>query len=262
MLTIPKPLLGFATIWAMASLSDASQLLREAQAHFFAEPPDYAAAETACRAATNVSPGWGEPFHWLGSVFERQGNLQGAADACRRAIDLLAGDPRPLIALGRLQSRRGQHEEAIRLLQEGIALKPHYAEADARLMLAEAFERQRRSYDSTDLPAEKVQTEHRILTFFTLGPFFSEVIVICNLYEYASHMRCGGAVKVRCIAEDKREAVRRAVDRGSFESGLMAIWSQRAKVRQKNAFVISCIDRSLVISRSTQGLLNRYAVRH
>jgi tetratricopeptide (TPR) repeat protein len=125
----------------MASVSDTSQLLREAQAQFFDEPPDYAAAETACRAATNVSPGWGEPFHWLGSVFERQGNLQGAADAYRRAIDLLAGDPRPLIALGRLQSRRGQHEEAIRLLQDGIALKPHYAEADARLMLAEAFER-------------------------------------------------------------------------------------------------------------------------
>ena len=125
----------------MTSASDASQLLREGQSYFFAEPPDYAAAEKAYRAATSVSPEWGEPFHWIGSVLESQGNLQEAADAYRRAINLLTGDPRPLIALGHLQSLRGKYEEAIELLHTGIALKPHYAEADARLMLAEAFER-------------------------------------------------------------------------------------------------------------------------
>src|SRR5258707_7928326 len=110
----------------MASASDASQLLREGQSHFFAEPPDYAAAEKAYRAAISVSPEWGEPFHWLGSVLESQGSLHEAADAYRRAIDLLTGDPRPLIALGRLQSLCGQYEEAIKFLQTGITLKPHY----------------------------------------------------------------------------------------------------------------------------------------
>jgi Flp pilus assembly protein TadD len=125
----------------MASASEASRLLQEGQSHFFAEPPDYAAAGNAVRAAMSVSPEWGEPFHWLGSILERQGNWQEAANAYHRAIDLLAGDPRPLIALGRLESLRGEHEDAIKFLQTGIALRPHYAEADARLMLAEAFER-------------------------------------------------------------------------------------------------------------------------
>jgi tetratricopeptide (TPR) repeat protein len=124
----------------MASETNASQLLREGQSYQFAEPPDYAAAEKAYRAATSASPAWGEPYHWLGFVLARQGHLQDAADAYLRAIHLLADDPRPLIALGDLQRRQGQFKEAIRSLQEGLALRPHYAEADARLMLAEAFE--------------------------------------------------------------------------------------------------------------------------
>src|SRR5258707_7619192 len=101
----------------MASASDASQLLREGQSHFFAEPPDYAAAEKAYRAAISVSPEWGEPFHWLGSVLESQGSLHEAADAYPRAIDLLTGDPPALIALCRLQS-------LCRPYREGIKLRP------------------------------------------------------------------------------------------------------------------------------------------
>jgi Flp pilus assembly protein TadD len=125
----------------MASASDASQLLREGQSHSFAEPPDYAAAEKAYRAATNLSPEWGEPYHWLGFVLQRQGNLEEATDAYQRAIHLLASDPRPINALGGLQRLRGQYDEAIKSLERGLALRPHYAEADARLMLAEAFAR-------------------------------------------------------------------------------------------------------------------------
>jgi Flp pilus assembly protein TadD len=124
----------------MASTTDASQLLREGQAYQFAESPDFAAAEKAYRGAIDVSPDWGEPYHWLGFVLERQGHLQSAEDAYLQAIQLLAGDPRPLIALGGLQRLRGQIGEAIKSLKAGLALKPHYAEADARLMLAEAFE--------------------------------------------------------------------------------------------------------------------------
>ena len=104
--------------------NDAAQFLRDGQSHQFAEPPDFAAAERAYRAATYVSPEWGEPYHWLGFVLTRLGNLEGAADAYRRAIHLLAGDPRPLIALGGLQRLRGQYEEAIRSLETGLALGP------------------------------------------------------------------------------------------------------------------------------------------
>jgi tetratricopeptide (TPR) repeat protein len=124
----------------MASPSDASQFLREGQSCQFAEPPKYAAAEKAYRAAAHAAPEWGEPYHWLGMVLERQGHTQEAAQAYQRAIHLLGGDPRPLIALGDLQRRRGQHKEAIASLEAGLALKPHYAEADARLILADALE--------------------------------------------------------------------------------------------------------------------------
>jgi Flp pilus assembly protein TadD len=119
---------------------DASQLLREGQSNQFAKPPDYTAAERAYRAAINISPDWGEPYHWLGFVLVRLGNLDEAEDAYRRAIHLLGGDARPLIALGDLQRIRGRYQEAIKSLEAGLALRPHYAEADARLMLAEAFE--------------------------------------------------------------------------------------------------------------------------
>ena len=119
---------------------EASSLLRQGQSHQFADPPNAVAAEKAYRAAIHAAPGWGEPHHWLGSVLERQGYTQEASEAYRQAIQLLAGDPRPLIALGRLQLGRGQYSEAIESLEAGLALKPHYAEADARLFLAEAFE--------------------------------------------------------------------------------------------------------------------------
>jgi tetratricopeptide (TPR) repeat protein len=124
----------------MASPSHASQLLRKGQSYQFAQPPNDAAAEKAYRAAVRAAPEWGEPFHWLGYVLERQGYAQEAAEAYQRAIHLLAGDPRPLIALGGLQRIRGQYNEAIKYLEAGLALNPHYAEADARLVLADAFE--------------------------------------------------------------------------------------------------------------------------
>jgi tetratricopeptide (TPR) repeat protein len=123
----------------MAEADSSSQLLRRGQAHQFAERPDYAAAENAYREAIQASPDWGEPYHWLGSALEQQGKLQAAADAFARASHLLPGDPRPLIAQGHVRHLSGQYEEAIDLLQAGIALNPPYAEADARLMLADAF---------------------------------------------------------------------------------------------------------------------------
>jgi cytochrome c-type biogenesis protein CcmH/NrfG len=121
--------------------SQASEHLQEGQRHQFAEPPDDRAAEQAYRAATRAAPEWGEPYHWLASVLEKQGKAKEAVESYQRAIQLLPDDPRPLIALGVLHTAGGHYEEAIRLLEAGLAMKPHYAEADARLFLADAFER-------------------------------------------------------------------------------------------------------------------------
>jgi tetratricopeptide (TPR) repeat protein len=43
--------------------------------------------------------------------------------------------------VGRLQTTCGNYAEAISLLEAGLAKKPHYAEADARLFLADVLER-------------------------------------------------------------------------------------------------------------------------
>jgi tetratricopeptide (TPR) repeat protein len=125
----------------MGSHDVALQFLREGQRHQFAEPPNDLAAEKAYRSATLTAPEWGEPYHWLGAVLESQGRTKEAVEAYQQAIRLLPADPRPLIALGRLQTTCGHYADAISLLEAGLALKPHYAEADARLFLAEVLER-------------------------------------------------------------------------------------------------------------------------
>ncbi|MBR1219262.1 tetratricopeptide repeat protein [Bradyrhizobium sp. U87765 SZCCT0131] len=79
------------------------------------------------------------------SAFRRGCDLQAAGDRpaaithYRTAIDLDATDPRFWIAFGQCLSELHHWDEAIRALTRGIALKPHYCEADARLMLAEAL---------------------------------------------------------------------------------------------------------------------------
>jgi predicted Zn-dependent protease len=73
--------------------------------------------------------------------------LEGLADgpqatkAYRKAIQCDPKDPRPRIALGRLLASMGHVKEAIAELQRGVELKPHYGEPDARLFLAEAYEK-------------------------------------------------------------------------------------------------------------------------
>ncbi|MBS0380744.1 MAG: hypothetical protein JSS29_19865 [Proteobacteria bacterium] len=124
----------------MTARTDASDFLRKGQAHQFSEPADHHAAEIAYRASIRIAPHWGEPYHWLGFALESQGLLEEAADAYRRACELLTDDPRPLIALGRLRTALHQYVEAIKLLEIGLTLRPHYAEADARLFLADALD--------------------------------------------------------------------------------------------------------------------------
>lgn len=54
-------------------------------------------------------------------------------------MELDGAEPRYWIALGVCLSKLHHWSEAVKALQRGVDLKPHYAEADARLWLGEAL---------------------------------------------------------------------------------------------------------------------------
>jgi tetratricopeptide (TPR) repeat protein len=121
--------------------SEAPQLLKQGQDAYFAEPPDSALALKCFQRVTELAPTWVEGHHWLASCQEQLALHAEAIKSYRKAIECDPKDPRARIALGRLLSALGHQEQAIVELKDGIALKPHYGEADARLFLAEAYER-------------------------------------------------------------------------------------------------------------------------
>jgi Flp pilus assembly protein TadD len=61
-------------------------------------------------------------------------------NAAREAIERDRSDPRHWISLGVVLIRLRHWDEAVKNLRRGLELKPAYAEADARLFLAEALE--------------------------------------------------------------------------------------------------------------------------
>ena len=116
------------------------RLLKEGQEFHFQDPPDYAAAESSYRQAIDLATDWGEPVHWLACVLRDQNKLEEAAVADRKAILLLPSDPRPILTLGWILTSLEQYPEAAELLEKGLELKPHYGEADSRLVLAEVYD--------------------------------------------------------------------------------------------------------------------------
>jgi len=118
-----------------------AEILKQGQKAFFAEPPDYKKAEACFEKVTSLAPNWVEGYHCLASALEGLGEKARAVQAYKKAIECNCNDPRPRIALGRLLTSMAHLKEAIIELQLGLALKPHYCEADARLFLAEAFEK-------------------------------------------------------------------------------------------------------------------------
>ncbi len=76
----------------------------------------------------------------MGATALQEGNdLTGALRLFRRAVELDGADPRYWIALGVCLSKLRHRTEAAKALQRGVNLRPHYAEADARLALAEVL---------------------------------------------------------------------------------------------------------------------------
>lgn len=70
--------------------------------------------------------------------YESQGNHREAAAAYKRLVGA-ASDPRFHIAYGHCLQKLSHWGQSAAQLEHGLALKPHYGEADARLMLAESY---------------------------------------------------------------------------------------------------------------------------
>jgi tetratricopeptide (TPR) repeat protein len=128
-----------------------TDILKRGQELFFAKPPDFQKAKDFFQQVTVSAPGWVEGHHWLASACENLKDHSQAIKSYRQAIQCDPNDPRPRIALGRLLTFERHLKEAIAELRKGIELKPHYGEVDARLFLAEAYEK------ANDIPKAREQ---------------------------------------------------------------------------------------------------------
>jgi Flp pilus assembly protein TadD len=118
---------------------DAQTYLVLGQSFVFQKKADLAQAVRAFRRVLELSPNWGEACYWLGAAQQQQGHLREAVASFERAISLVPADARPQIALGVCLTKLKDYTAAVGHLRQGIALKPHYAEASAHLYLAEAL---------------------------------------------------------------------------------------------------------------------------
>jgi Flp pilus assembly protein TadD len=116
--------------------SNAQQKLKEGQEFFYAEPPDISRAVTIFAELTRLAPKWAEGFFWLASAQLQQSGVAEAESTFRRAIELDPTDSRPHLWLGIGFERVGRLDDAVRCLRAGLALRPHYGEADSRMTLA------------------------------------------------------------------------------------------------------------------------------
>jgi tetratricopeptide (TPR) repeat protein len=123
------------------SVSEAQAKLREGQESFFSQPPDIARATSLFQETTRLAPNWAEGFLWLGAALREGSHFAEAETNYLRAIALDASDSRPHLHLGGAFDRQGKLEDSVRCYRDGLALKPHYGEADSRLMLADVLKR-------------------------------------------------------------------------------------------------------------------------
>ncbi len=117
------------------------QKLKEGQQFFFSKPPDLRQATTSFGEVTRLAPKWAEGFFWLASVLLQQSQFSDAESMFRRAITLDPTDSRLHLSLGTALERAGLLDEAVTSFQDGLALRPHYGEADSRMMLAEVLKK-------------------------------------------------------------------------------------------------------------------------
>jgi Flp pilus assembly protein TadD len=96
-----------------------------------------------------VSDPLAEAAFQQGISLEESGDLAGAAAEFARATELDGTDPRFWVARGVALLQLRQFDEAARCLRAGVDLKLHYAEADARVFLADALWQAGRKAEAT-----------------------------------------------------------------------------------------------------------------
>lgn len=109
--------------------------------HFFSKKPDYNSALEEFGEVVRIAPSWVEGHNWLGSALQQVRKIDAAIASYRKAIRLAPEDSRPHIALGSCFVQKGRYSEAVKMFRRGLELKPYCTEADVRVMLAEALEK-------------------------------------------------------------------------------------------------------------------------
>jgi protein O-GlcNAc transferase len=117
------------------------QKLKEGQKFFYADPPDFSRAADIFIELTRLAPNWSEGFFWLASSLLEQSQFTEAETVFRKAIALDPMDSRPHLWLGIGFERSGRLDASVQSFRDGLALKPHYGEADSRMMLASVLKK-------------------------------------------------------------------------------------------------------------------------
>lgn len=120
------------------------------QIHFFSRKPDYDAALDEFGKVVRILPLWNEGHNWRGSAFMMVGDLDAAIASYRKAIRLAPEDSRPHVSLGCCLIQKGRCRDAIKMLRKGLDLKPYCTEADVRVWLGEALEKNNQIKDACD----------------------------------------------------------------------------------------------------------------
>lgn len=94
---------------------------------------DLAAAETAFRRASTLSPDYAEAHNNLGNVLRDEGKVTDAVASYRRALEILPDYAEAHNNLGNALKDQGQLDEAIANYRRALELKPDYVETHINL---------------------------------------------------------------------------------------------------------------------------------
>jgi len=123
------------------SKDEVMQEFKKGQAALLKQAPDLEVAEAHLRRAVDLDPNAADPRGWRAAALAHGGKFPEALAEMKKAVELAPEDPRHRIALGSVHLHSGQWEEAVDALSKGLELGLEHGEVEARVYLAEAYER-------------------------------------------------------------------------------------------------------------------------